>query len=142
EAAQAQLTRHAAQQLPRGEVDGVRAGRALPARVGRNPRNLIAGIRGRVPVHRVVIEHTQDLGHLRLLDSEGCGETLSSAPALPLPHSDVSKTCAQRTPGNRPGAHARAPSLNPARCLACPHLLAYTPTDTAMWQAARQPRCA
>ncbi len=49
------------------EVDRVRARRCLPARIGADLRDLIAGVGRRVPVNRIVIQHAQHLRHRCLL---------------------------------------------------------------------------
>jgi len=56
--AQAPLARHAAEQLPGNEVDGLRARRRLAAWVRGDLRDLIPGIGRRIPVDRVVVKHT------------------------------------------------------------------------------------
>ena len=65
ELAQPELARDGAEQRTGGEVEGFRRGRGLAARVAFDPRDVVPRVRSGVTVHGVVVEHAQDLHHLR-----------------------------------------------------------------------------
>ncbi len=64
--AQAQLAGDAAQQGARREVDGLGRRRGLAVGIFVDFRNIVAGVRLRIAVHRVVIKNANNLGHLFL----------------------------------------------------------------------------
>ena len=63
EFAQAQLAGHAAQQLPRLEIDRARRRQGLAVGVAVEPGQIVAGIFGRISVDRIVVEDAQNLRH-------------------------------------------------------------------------------
>src|SRR6186997_402127 len=64
ELAQAKLARDAAEQLAGREVDRARGGGRLPVGVALDFGDVVARVGGRIAVHRVVVENTNDLRHL------------------------------------------------------------------------------
>ena len=132
ELAQPELSGDAAEQLARLEVDPFGSRRGLAVVVALDLGNVVSRIAGRVPVHRIVVEHAEDLRHhvspfprgLPASIRGGASQLIigSKAPAVNRLRPTRRRSVWRRPRGERPAAGHRSRTAPPsARArLACP----------------------
>jgi hypothetical protein len=64
ERAQAEFAGNATQKLTRLEIDPLGGRRGLSVVVALNPGNRVSSVRTRIPVNRIVVQDTENLGHV------------------------------------------------------------------------------
>ena len=79
EPAQPELAGDAPEQLARREVDRLRRRRRGPVVVAVDLRDAVPGVRGRIPAHRVVVEHAEHVRHGAILTTLSVHAALSVA---------------------------------------------------------------